>query len=129
MCIKDIERPFSVKLVMLMSLITASRTQSLHLTMEGLVKDRLGYTIQLNGLVKQAVPGFCTSAIQFKVFPPDRKLCVVTVIKEYLRQTAPLRQGSTSLLISYVKPHKSVSRDTISRWLKTIMLKAGINVS
>ena len=99
--VKDLSlKNLSLKLVMLMSLITASRTQSLHLlTMEGLVKDRLGYTIQINGLVKQARPGFCTSAIQFKAFPPDRRLCVVTVMKEYLRQTAPLRQGSTSLLI------------------------------
>ena len=33
------------------------------------------------------------------------------------------------LLISYVKPYKSASRDTISRWLKTIMQKSGIDVN
>ncbi|KAK3098029.1 hypothetical protein FSP39_015477 [Pinctada imbricata] len=34
-----------------------------------------------------------------------------------------------ALLISFVKPHGEVSKDTIARWLKTVMQKAGIDIS
>ncbi|WAR05796.1 hypothetical protein MAR_021165 [Mya arenaria] len=33
-----------------------------------------------------------------------------------------------SFFMSYVKPHATVTRDTISRWIKTVMYRAGINV-
>lgn len=33
------------------------------------------------------------------------------------------------LLISYQKPHKPVSTNTIARWLKNVMAKAGIDTS
>ena len=36
--------------------------------------------------------------------------------------------NSEKFFISYVKPHGSVSRDTISRWIKTVMCRAGINI-
>ena len=33
------------------------------------------------------------------------------------------------LFISYVKPHRSVTRTSIARWIKLIMQKSGIDVS
>ena len=33
------------------------------------------------------------------------------------------------LFISYVKPFGAVSKDTISRWLKTVMYRSGIDVN
>ncbi|WAR12314.1 hypothetical protein MAR_026494 [Mya arenaria] len=43
----------------------------------------------------------------------------------YLGHTAGLRMGD-KLMIFTQKPHKGVSRDTISRWVKTIMIKSGL---
>ena len=37
--------------------------------------------------------------------------------------------GSDQLLVSIQKPHKPVSTHTISRWLKTVLEKAGIDTS
>ena len=51
------------------------------------------------------------------------KLCVVETIKQYLKRTECLRNGD-KLLISTVKPHKSVSKQTLSRWIKLVMSKA-----
>lgn len=49
----------------------------------------------------------------------DRRLCVVTYTKAYLKRTKSIRQkGETHLLISYKKPHQSVSRNTLKRWTK-----------
>jgi integrase len=40
-----------------------------------------------------------------------------------------LRKDETKLFISYVLPHKAVSRDTISRWTKTTLELCGIDTS
>jgi len=84
--------------------------------------------LKFNSLLKQSRPGFDYSCIEVKSYPPDRRLCVVTVLKEYLRRTKSSRQDDNdSLLLSYVKPYKSVTRDTISRWVKVILLRSGVD--
>ena len=64
--------------------------------------------------------------IVLKAYPKDEYLCIVKVFSEYLERTKGLRVDN-KLLISTVKPHKSVSKSTVSRWVKFIMSKAGIN--
>ena len=54
-------------------------------------------------------------------------LCVVHVLEEYLARTEKIRKSS-KLFVSLVKPHKEVTKQTISRWLKCILEKAGIDV-
>jgi CRISPR/Cas system-associated exonuclease Cas4 (RecB family) len=49
------------------------------------------------------------------------------LLKEYLYRTKHLRKDSSKLLISYVKPHKDVSRDTVARWIKTVLHRSGID--
>jgi hypothetical protein len=45
-----------------------------------------------------------------------------------MERTKELRSPDCKkLLISYRKPHKAVSRETISRWCKTVLRLAGIN--
>ena len=53
----------------------------------------------------------------------------MTVLNEYISRTIELRGNTTKLLISYVKPHESVSTDTIARWLRSVMEVSGIDVS
>lgn len=36
--------------------------------------------------------------------------------------------SETKLFISYIPPHKAVSKDTLARWLKEVLHNAGINV-
>ena len=33
----------------------------------------------------------------------------------------------TSLFVSYIKPHGTVLKDTVSRWLRTVMFNLGID--
>ena len=43
---------------------------------------------------------------------------------------ATLRDPSQSkLLISYIQPYKPVSRDTVTRWVRSVMSLAGIDTS
>ena len=60
--------------------------------------------------------------------PIDPALCDIAHLKEYIKRTRPLRDAKTKLFISYVKPHKQVSKDTIGRWICTVMVNAAIDV-
>lgn len=65
--------------------------------------------------------------LKLSVFKQNKKLCVASVLKEYIDRTKELRSG-TRLFVAYIVPHKGVSRDTISRWIRTIMQSSGIDV-
>ena len=66
--------------------------------------------------------------LQFKVYSKEPKLCVVDNLKEYLLKTKDFRTHP-ALFLSMQKPYKPVSKDTISRWCKDIMLCAGIDTN
>jgi integrase len=58
----------------------------------------------------------------------EKELCIVKTLCEYLDRTKLLRQDK-KLFISTMKPHKGVSRDTISRWIRDTMKLSGIDAS
>ena len=71
------------------------------------------YECTLPEHVKQSRPGFNTPSVFLKAYPIDKTLCVFEHSKKYLKRTKPLRGRETKLFISFVKPHKRVSRETI----------------
>ena len=92
-------------------------------------KSESSYTFVIDYLVKSSAPGQPQPVLVLPQFPADSRLCVVTTLEKYLRRTAPLRGKVDRLFISYISPYKSVSIDTIGRWIKTVMVLAGIDVS
>lgn len=54
---------------------------------------------------------------------------MVQLLKEDLRRTPSIRSGEEQLLLCCTKLNGAASKDTISRWIKTVMLKAGIGTS
>jgi len=77
--------------------------------------------------IKQSRPSQHTSPLQFKFYPQQPKLCVVKHLIRYVELTENLRFETTKLFVSYIKPHKAVSKDTISRWCKVTLKNSGIN--
>ena len=124
-------KDLTLKLTMLMALVNTARCQTLHLlSVNNLKKLSSEFILQLDSLVKQSRPGVNTSYFHLKCYPPDRRLCVYTVLKEYLHRTNMFRKDTDSkLLLSYCRPHKAVSKDTISRWVKVVMCRAGIDIN
>lgn len=110
-------KDLTIKLTSLIALTNAARTQTLQLlSVHKLKKLNSKFVLFFDGLLKQSRPGNDFSFIELFAFPPDRRLCVFTVLKEYLRRTRVLRgAGETKLLLSYMKPHKPVTNHTISR--------------
>ena len=122
------------KLVMLMALLSAQRTQTLQkLSLEEMSASPGKYIFHISSLLKQ------TSAkggqnrhlfpITFTSYNVDKRLCVVELLTAYIERTASLRKSTKQLLICYVAPHGPASKDTISRWIRQTMKDAGINTS
>lgn len=120
----------TLKLAMLISLTQASRVQSLQLlTLKDLREGSDFYVLQYEQSLKQSKPGRPVPYVTLKAFTPDRSLCVVHTLREYIRRTQTLRNEEQSLFVSYLKPHAAVTSSTISRWIKTVMALSGIDVS
>jgi hypothetical protein len=117
-----------MKLVMLIAITNAARAQTIHLlSVNNMKKFSSQFVFKFDALLKQSRPGADFSTFVLKAYPPDRRLCVYTVLKEYLSRTKPVRCKTNKLLLSYVKPYGPVSRDTVSRWIKTVMFRSGVN--
>ena len=84
---------------------------------------------EITKLLKTSKPGKHQGHLEFRSYPVDRRLCVVTCLKQYVKLTEPVRAGHDSLWLSYSKPFKPVSRDTISRWIRNVLENAGINTN
>lgn len=119
----------SQKLAMLIALTQASRCHSLSLiTLDGHKQDQDCFTLQYCGLLKQSRKGRGNPVLQLRKYSLDRNLCVYSTLVEYIKKTECLRGSETRLFISYIKPYKVVTSSTISRWLKAVMLKSGIDI-
>jgi hypothetical protein len=129
--IKDLDlKSLTIKLLMLIVLVSAQRGQSLHMLDISFMKvAETSYEFALPDHVKQSRQGYNTPSVVLKAYPHDMALCVVYHLKEYLKRTESLRKNETRVFISYVRPHKLVSRDTISRWIRSTMVSTGIDVS
>ncbi len=117
------------KLLVLMLLISGQRGQSIHLL--DIRNMDLSFSMAkftIGDVVKQTRPGHHLSQIVFKGYAPDRRLCVVTVLKEYLARTLEVRGKIHSLFVTMTKPTKAASRDTIRRWTKKTLSEAGVNM-
>ena len=104
----------TLKLVMLIALTLASRTQSIHLlSISNMQMGYDSYILQYSDLLKQTRPGKSNPVAVLKAYPVDRRLCVIFTLKEYLKRTECIRDSRTCLFISYVIPQNPVSRETL----------------
>ena len=116
------------KLVMLLALVTGQRVQTLSfLKIDNILifPDKCVLLIDRNtknSFFLKRKPIFTIKRFE------DVSVCPVTCLEEYIKRTAPLRHDYKQLFISYIKPHKPVRCETISRWLKQCMFEAGIDV-
>lgn len=127
-------KDLTLKLVMLMALTQAARVQTLHLLMiKGISLGEESISVYLGDNIKQCRPKFNIQVVQFKAYSQDPRLCVVTTLKAYIERTDKLRKefgnDKGKLLISCIKPHKYVSKDTVARWLKVMLRRCGIDTT
>lgn len=121
----------SCKLVTLLALTSAHRMQTLS-------KICLGNIKELNNVLEIRIPDrIKTSGYKklqplmiFPIFPDKPSLCVAKTLSYYIKKTSTLRpRGENKLFITWKKPHHSATSQTLSRWVKRILQKSGIDIS
>ena len=118
------------KTIMLMLLVSAKRGQAIHgLDLSNMVTNKNNITFHGSALSKESRPRKPLEPLVFHAYPPDKRLCVKHYLLQYLARTESLRQTHTQVFLSYRKPHLPISRDTLSRYVKTLMTMAGIDSS
>ena len=113
-----------------MAILSGQRCQTIHaLTTRNMKVSDSKVVFIVNELLKTTKPGKECTKIEFLSFDEDPRLCVVRYLSEYLKRTKDMRHGHQKLLVSYQKPHRPVSKDTVSRWLKHELKLSGIDTS
>ncbi|KZS01497.1 Uncharacterized protein APZ42_001827 [Daphnia magna] len=60
---------------------------------------------------------------------PNKMLCPVLVVQDYVERTQKFRSATNSerLVIAVIAPHKPVTPNSVSRWIKTSLRCAGVD--
>ena len=123
-------KQLSHKLVSLCALTTGQRAQTLSLLnlrniniIDGVVK------FNITELVKTSKANKQQPTVILSMYSPDKTLCVVRTLLEYIKRTKYIRKDNLKLFLSYVPPHGEVGVETICRWLKQSLVSSGIDVS
>ena len=125
-------KDLTLKLVMLMALMQAARAQTLHLLLFANIDIKEdSISVWLGGNIKQCRPKFNVRFVTFKAYGRDSGLCVCEALKMYIARTLKFRnvvdQENDKLLLSFITPHKNVTKDTIARWIRTVLRMSGVD--
>ena len=124
----DIQK-LTQKLVMLMTLISeGQRAKTIHSIRVSDIKilDNK-VVIPIMSLIKQTKPTKHMAPLCFQIYNKESMRCVVTHLTEYLKRTKSYRD-TDKLFLSCIKLYRAASKDTISRWCKSIIKESGISI-
>ena len=116
----------SLKLAALLALTSSARAHELvklDLDFVSIKNDSWEFTLAEHTKVSR--PGHSPRQIYLPAYPNNPKICVVRTLQEY-RSRTETKRTSSRLLISYVRPFKPISSQSVSRWLRKAMQLAGI---
>ena len=100
-------KQLTLKMTMIMALVTAQRTQTLKLlSIEDMQVKPGEYSFQITSLLKQtSASGGRHRHLQpviFKKYDHDKSLCVLSLLEEYIARTVKLRGSCSQLLLCHV---------------------------
>lgn len=122
-------RLMAIKLATLLILVTGQRCQTLHLMRIDNMEFGDNYVkLRIGDLLKQSKPGKHLAELYLDSFHTNENICVVKVLKIYLKLTQKLRSGSELFIISQ-KPYSPATKNTIAKWIKLCLKLAGIDMT
>lgn len=120
----------SKKLTILLLLCSAQRGQTIwRFHLSGLRFTDYGARFNMRHQLKHNKPGEPLSTIKIYAYQPKLNICPVNCLKEYIHRTRKIRKGEDQLLLTSVKPHEAIARNTVSSWTKKVLRAAGIDTS
>lgn len=120
-------KDLTLKSCMLLALCTGQRVQTLAAFMvTNIITDANSMTFIVDSVLKTTKPG-TNNTFHICRYTPDLDICPVITTEAYIQRTADLRAGERQLLLSYRKPYKPVTSQSISRWIVQILKYCNIN--
>lgn len=119
------------KLVISLAICTAHRVQTLSLIkLENILFSQNGINIKITDVIKTSAPGRDQPVLFLPYFKENTSICPATVLSDYISFTRNLRpEGTDKLLITYRRPHKAATTQSISRWIKQVLSESGVDIS
>lgn len=118
----------SKKLVTLLALVTAQRMQTLSkIKISNIIISESIIKIKIIDLIKTSRVGAPQPLLTLPFCREKPEICPAKTILAYLEMTKSLRGDADFLFISFRRPHKPVGVQTLSRWVKDILGKSGID--
>ena len=119
----------SKKLATLLALCTAHRVQTLSLIKtNSIVIHQSQIVITISNLIKTSAVHREQPTLVIPYFTDKPSICPAKCLGDYLEITANIRNESSNLFLTYKRPHKPVTSQTISRWIKNVLAESGIDV-
>ena len=121
-------KELTYKLCMLIALLSGQRSQtiqSLQITPDAMQLTDTKCTFHVNSLLKHSWRGTHQAPIELYSFKTNESLC----IQEYLNRVCKLGGDCPNLFVTLLAPHTVAATDTISRWLKETLARAGVDTS
>ena len=119
----------TLKLTMLLCLVTAQISQTLHLLkLINMISEGPNIIFTISDLVKQSSVRIKAPIIKLRPYA-DKALCITIGLHEYICRTNNLQKQGDNLFISYARPHLTITKNTISPRIKSMLETAGIDIS
>ena len=118
------------KVTTLLALIGVPRGAELHLFDLNYMADFGNKLVfELPGTVKNVREGLKPKPLEFHKHEQDEKLCPVTCIRRYITLTEAWRTEGvpSAFFLSFKNPHKPVTKSTLARWIKDVLLLAEVD--
>ena len=109
-------RQITLKTTMLIALLSGQRVQTLWAL-------RIHNVKHYDNKVEFYIDSLST--LCFNKYPVEN-ICVVRHVRKYIDMTKEIRNDD-SFFISFQKPHKNVSTETISRWIRLALKQSGVD--
>lgn len=120
----------SKKLATLLALTTAHRVQTISkININNIEVLPNEIQVKIPDLIKTSRIGATQPTLILPFFREQLAICPATTLNSYLLMTNPLRGSEDHLFIGLKKPHKAITSQTLSRWIKSVLCSCGIDIS
>lgn len=122
-------RGLTQKTLVLLLLATGQRIQSIaSIECQNITETADGINIKIPKRLKTSGRNKYQPNISLPFFNNNKQLCVAGAVKLYLEKTSNFRNALTNnLFMTHKKPFRNASSQTLSRWVKNILDKSGID--
>lgn len=119
------------KLAILLALCTAHRVQTISLIRTkniNITND--GIKIVITDIIKTSAPGRDQPVLFLPYFKDKPNICPATALEDYLVMTKTNRSKNIqNLFVTFRRPYKTASTQSISRWIKDVLQSSGVDVA